>query len=81
MTNAQLQRVANTGSRNPIYELGVFAVAMALTLWRKRLCGVASIVFIDNNAALGSCISSKAALSGVEKICNSCIILKSQLAR
>ena len=68
MTNAQLQRVANTGSKNPIYELEAFAVAVALSLWHKRLCGFAPVVFTDNNAALGSFISNKASLSGVEKI-------------
>ena len=68
MTNAQLQRVANMGSKNPIYELEAFAVAVALSLWRKRLCGFAPVVFTDNNAALGSFISNKASLSGVEKI-------------
>ena len=68
MTNTQLQRVANVGSKNPIYELEAFAVAVALSLWHKRLCGFAPVIFTDSNAALGSFISNKASLAGVEKI-------------
>ena len=36
--------------------------------WHSPWCGFAPVVFTDNNAALGSFISNKASLSGVEKI-------------
>ena len=68
MTNTQLQRVANVGSKNPIDELEAFAVAVGLSLWHKKLCGFAPVILTDNNAALGSFISNKASLAGAEKI-------------
>ena len=38
MTNTSCS-VAHVGRKNPIYKLEAFAVAVALSLWHKKLCG------------------------------------------